>query len=191
MNFHNSIPWDRYALIAELTKKMESPSHQFGKTALQKVIYFLQELYGVNCGYDFTIYSYGPFDSQILADLDIVEQFGCIQINTVLSGTGGYSIVPTPSVDSIRAKASSFLNATTTIEAIDAVISNYGNKTAKELELRATIFYVYKDLKKSADRPSTQSIQEIVHSIKPKFSSADIYDAISEMITNEHICCPN
>ena len=47
MNTTVNIPWNRYALTAELAKRLDGLSPQFGKTALQKVVFFLQEVYGM------------------------------------------------------------------------------------------------------------------------------------------------
>ena len=80
MNTSLELPWHRYALIAELAKRFEPVSRQFGKTALQKLVYFLQTIYGVDCGYAYEFYSYGPFASQLLNDLDLVAHFGGVSV---------------------------------------------------------------------------------------------------------------
>jgi uncharacterized protein YwgA len=78
------IPYDRYALIAELAHRSDS----LGRTSLQKKIYLLQTLFYVNLGYDFTLYTYGPFTSEILSDLDVAEAMGAVRVNSVASSYG-------------------------------------------------------------------------------------------------------
>ena len=56
----------RLGVFAELAK---SAKNAFGRTALMKLCYFLQEVKGVPLRYEFSLYSYGPFDSDVLADL--------------------------------------------------------------------------------------------------------------------------
>ena len=56
-----------------LATKLDGVSPQFGRTVLQKLVYLLHVLYGVNPGYDFELYTYGPFSSQLLSDLDVVS----------------------------------------------------------------------------------------------------------------------
>ncbi|MGB4289543.1 MAG: restriction endonuclease, partial [Dethiobacteria bacterium] len=54
-------PWERYGLIVELTVRMQAISPQFGKTAIQKMIYLLQAVYTVDYGYEYSFYTYGPY----------------------------------------------------------------------------------------------------------------------------------
>ena len=51
------VPWERYGIIAYLAKAMVNINTQFGKTSLQKMIYFLQEIYGVRTDYKYVIYN--------------------------------------------------------------------------------------------------------------------------------------
>lgn len=182
------IPWKRYALIAELAKKLETVSPQFGKTVLQKIVYLLQEVYKIDCGYNFELYSYGPFDSQLLGDLDLVEHWGCVSVQSVNDKMGGYCIKPTEKVDLIREKATDFLDASDTQDALLGVIDVYGGMTAKQLELRATTIYVEHNLRtKTGKSPSEQEVCQLVGQIKPKFTSSEIQTSIDELKQKGHI----
>ncbi|NLS45772.1 MAG: hypothetical protein GX969_08570, partial [Firmicutes bacterium] len=46
-------PWERYGLIVELTGRIQDVSSQFGKTAMQKMVYLLQAVYEVEFGYNY------------------------------------------------------------------------------------------------------------------------------------------
>lgn len=170
------IPYDRYALIGELSHRSDS----LGRTALQKEIYFLQELFGVDLGYDFTLYTYGPFTSEILSDLDVAEAMGAVKVNSV---DGRYEIKPGVDYARIRSKATSFLNENEC--KISQLFRDFGRYNAKELELRATIVYADKDLAK-LDR-GTDELFETVHEIKPGFSSEQIKSAIEELASKNYI----
>lgn len=63
-------PYYRFALIAKLAQMCIAGNRMLGRTALQKYVYLLQELFGVDCGYDFQLYTYGPFCSELLSDLE-------------------------------------------------------------------------------------------------------------------------
>jgi len=104
------IPWNRYGIIAELACRLKGASPQFGKTALQKSVYLLQALYGVDCGYDFSLYAYGPFCSDLLGDLDTTGTLGGVQVHALGWGLDGYQIEPGPRSDAIREKAKAFLD---------------------------------------------------------------------------------
>ncbi|RKX42659.1 MAG: restriction endonuclease, partial [Thermotogae bacterium] len=136
-----NIPWNRYALIVELADRFKERIPKFGKTLLQKMVYLLQEVYGVNCGYRFELYTYGPFSSELLQDLDLVESLGGVTVVPVISGVGGYMILPGEYSELLKKKAESFLSDEKTLSALDNVVKNFGNYLAKDLELRSTIIY--------------------------------------------------
>jgi len=187
MNIIIDIPWKRYALIAELTKRLEVVSPKFGKTALQKLVFLLQEVYQVDCGYNFELYTYGPYDSQLLNDLDLVEHWGCVSIVRINDAMGRYQIHPTESVDSIRDKALTFLDDEKTIHAMDDLVSKYGHMTAKQLELLATTVYLAHDFQRKGEIASSKKIYHLVAQIKPKFSKDEILQAITELSERQHI----
>lgn len=185
------IPWNRYALIAELTKRVDKISPQFGKVALQKMVFLLQEVYQVDCGYDFRLYSYGPFDSQLLNDLDLVAHWGYVCVNRVNDMLGGYKIRPTDSVDSIRAKATDFLDSDKTKTAIDKLMETYGAMTARDLELRATTVYVAKNMQVKGNLATKENICHLVGQIKPKYTAQEIEQAVMELSGMDHIKIPD
>ena len=58
----------RLSLPAVLARRLEGRSPQFGKTVLMKFAYLLQEIYGIPLGYRFSLYTYGPYSKEVLAD---------------------------------------------------------------------------------------------------------------------------
>src|SRR5579863_9410428 len=77
----------RLALIPALAS--QSSNGYIGRTALMKYMYFLQVLRKVPLGYRFTLYSYGPFDSDVLADVETAESLGVLE-SSVVGYSGGY-----------------------------------------------------------------------------------------------------
>lgn len=187
MNITVDIPWKRYALIAELTKRLDSVSLHFGKTALQKLVFFLQEIYQVDCGYDFELYTYGPYDSQLVSDLDLIEHWGCVSVTRVNDLLGGYRIRPTEAVDSIRGKAAEFLDHEKTKQALANLVLTYGSMTARDLELRATTVYVARNFQRKGETATIEKICRLVAQIKPKFTADEIKQAVVELSEKRHI----
>lgn len=181
------IPWKRYALIIELAKRLDNINPQFGKTALQKLVFFLQEIYGIKCGYDFELYSYGPFDSQLLGDLDLVRHWGGVTVSRVNNSFGGYRIRPSEKGDAIVVKAKEFIDDPKTEKALDDLVLTYGSMTARDLELRATTVYVERGLRKKGELRSKEKICSLVSQIKPKFDSQEIEQAVSDLRLRNHI----
>lgn len=181
------VPWNRYALIVELADRLKGKSPQFGKTALQKMVYLLQEVYGIDCGYVYEFYSYGPFSSQLLQDLDLVEHVGAVEVCSVMSATGGYLIKPGGKADALREKAADFLKNPQTEQALSTLVDEFGRYSAKELELRSTIVYVVREIALGNHLPSAEEVSHVVSQLKPKFDGSEINQAIEEMRSKGHI----
>ena len=61
------IPPDMHLpILARLVLK--APGRRLGRTQLMKLCYFLQEIEQVPIRYDFRLFNYGPFDSEVLYD---------------------------------------------------------------------------------------------------------------------------
>lgn len=163
---------NRHALIAEIVRRFEQADLRLGKTALQKIIFLLQRSSGVDAGYNYTLYTYGPFCADVARDLDVVAAFGGVQISHDL-GCGGYAIHPGPANDEIRECAAAFLGGLS--NALERVVQDFGGLTAKDLELRSTIVYLAKPgmLRKE--------LIEQVHDVKPHFAPPAIAAAVGEL----------
>jgi len=59
----------RAALLTELVEQMRDHDSWCGETHLQKATFFLQELLGVDLGYDFVVYKHGPFSFDLRDEL--------------------------------------------------------------------------------------------------------------------------
>ncbi len=187
MKISLNIPWKRYGLIVELAERLEKPRPQFGKTSLQKMVYLLQEVLGVDCGYDFEFYTYGPFASQLSQDLDLVEHMNGVTVQPVLSRSWGYEIHPGEKSESLRKNAADFLNAPDVSNAISTLVNEFGAYWAKDLELRSTVVYMERDYKRHGEIPSTLEAIRIVKQLKPKFTDSEISEAIEELKEKKYI----
>src|ERR1700694_5809855 len=104
----NEINKARLALLPVLAERAHAG--HIGRTALMKYMYFLQTVRGVPLGYNFSMYSYGPFDSEVLADLSSGEMLHIVDVSPVeFSGGYGYRIVPGLRAESAKRNAIQFL----------------------------------------------------------------------------------
>jgi hypothetical protein len=175
---------NRHGIIAELARRTNQRGFNLGKTALQKHVYFLQTLHDVNSGYDFRLYTYGPFSAQILSDLDTVEFIDGVTIGYD-SSVSGYRIRPGNNVDNVTESASDFLEHAS--DAIDEVLDDFGSLSAKDLELRATIVYAEREARDEGRTLELKELAETVHSIKPHFPMAVVLAAVKELQGKQHI----
>jgi len=177
MKYRIDLPWNRYGLIAELASKLPSKSPQFGKTVLQKMIFLLQKIYKVNLGYEFRLYTHGPFSTELLDDLDYTQLLGGVQINYVQSW--GYEISPGAENDSLRDKANDFLKDKK--QTIEKVIEEFGGLSAKDLELHSTIIFVDQDIKQTGQSFPRDRVVLLINELKPHFTKETIGLALDKL----------
>ena len=85
----------RSAILARLV--CNAPDRKLGRTQLMKLFYFLQELKGVQLGYDFRLFAYGPSDSEVLSDLATATSVNVAHEKTVIFARSyGFEITPGP-----------------------------------------------------------------------------------------------
>jgi uncharacterized protein YwgA len=169
-----STPWHKYALITYLSSRIGSKG-SFGRTALQKIVYLLQELKRVPGGYSFRFYNYGPYSSTLAGDLDYVSYLGGVRVS--YDGSRNfYKISAGDKVELLISKCNDFIERNK--EAIDNTIEWFGDKQAKDLELTATIVYICKHKKQLKIKDDSDLIEKSKQ-LKPKFSEKEIQSSIA------------
>lgn len=164
--------WQAYGLIAHLAQRL-GEQHALGKTKLQKMVYLLEKLKNVSVGYDFSFYTYGPFSSDLAADLDYVNTLGGVQVSYE-PAINMYEIAPGPNATRLTEKSQAFLAENRA--AIDEILEHFGARQAKELELLATLVYVAQ-----SGRYDDAALVGKVHELKPKFNHGEILAALTEL----------
>lgn len=178
----NELQTDRLALIAYLCTHAQKGS--LGRTALMKLFYFLQVLKGVPLGYRFTLYSYGPFDPDVLSDLGTAESFHAVESKLdVYPGGYGYSIRKGELADKCIQAGQTFIGQYS--EPIDWVLSEFGSLNSAALELKATIVYVDRESKMKSKTISKQEMVRQVHDVKPHFPEETISASVDTLSGKE------
>jgi hypothetical protein len=138
-----------------------------------KYMYFLQTLRDVPLGYRFTLYSYGPFDSEVLADLGNAEALSAVESEPFLYPGGyGYRIKPAVNSNWLQSRSSSFLSKHKSD--IQWVVKEFGSLTSSQLELVSTIIYADREAAQWNEKITLQDLAKRVHEVKPHFSDAQI-----------------
>jgi uncharacterized protein len=169
--------WFRLALLTEL---IERAPCKLGRTAIMKLTFLLQAVKGVPLGYDFRLYTYGPFESDVLNDLGQAETLQAVQSQMVSYSSGyGYEFTAGPQSHEIKARAASDLAK---YEGdIGWALEEFATKSASDLELLSTIVYADRDTLRRHQRLSVQELCRLVKEIKPRFSDEYILQNISTM----------
>jgi len=181
-----NIPWKRYGLIVDLAKRMKNKQPQFGKTALQKMIFILQEVFKIDCGYEYALHTYGPFSSQVVHDLDLVETSRGVAVESI-GPSSGYTILPGQEADRFREKAADFLENPDVQDAMNRLVDEFGDYSARDLELISTIIYVSTDLADHNGPPSWDLALQTVKQLKPKFSEHIIIKQTKSLLDKDYI----
>jgi len=133
---------------------------------MMKAMYFLQEVYKLPLRYDFSIYTYGPYDEDVMAFLGYAEDEGLINVKPVVDhGYRGYEIT--------LQKGDTVLSEEN-MAAVEEIAEHFGDYTAKQWELASTIVFAYVSYTENNIEINTDEINEDVRRIKPHFSKEEI-----------------
>jgi hypothetical protein len=146
-----------------------------------KYMYFLQVVRGVPLGYNFSMYSYGPFDSDVLADLSSGEMLNIVAVTPVeFVGGYGYRIRPGERAECAKREAAKFLADHS--EDVDWLFSVFGNLNSAELELTSTIVYVDREFAERKEHGSISDIAARVNEIKPHFTRERVRGFVEDLL---------
>jgi uncharacterized protein YwgA len=155
-----------------------APAKWIGRTALMKYCYFLQVVKKVPLGYNFSLYSYGPFDSSVLSDLGEAEALGIIEETPIPSGYG-YKIKNCLSEIELKDLAERFLGPYR--EDVDWVIQEFGTASTSDLEIDSTIIDVDREAVQAGTTLSIEELTRHVREVKPRFSESTIRKHVEEL----------
>lgn len=174
----NEMQKARIALFAELVSRI--PATSMGRTMLMKLCYFLQELKGVPLGYRFTIYSYGPFDSEVLSDLGTAVDLGAVSSRVVYNSVGyGYQLEAGSRAERLKAEGAQFLAANR--ESIDWAIAEFAAKSSSDLELESTAVFVDKEAASKGEVLSAEILTDRVRNLKPHFVRNYVLERVQDL----------
>ncbi|MGH9616745.1 MAG: hypothetical protein ACRD28_08380 [Acidobacteriaceae bacterium] len=174
----NEIYKARLSLIPILAEKHEG--RYIGRTALMKYMYFLQTLRGVPLGYHFSMYSYGPFDSEVLSDLSSAEAMNIVSSMPVsFSGGYGYRIQASRNAQAAKQESGKFISQHE--NDVEWLFSKFGGMTSAELELASTIIYVDREFYGERKRFEPEQIVARVREIKPHFSQEQVQKSFDSL----------
>jgi uncharacterized protein YwgA len=162
-----------------ILSKIVTDSPYIGKTAIMKYMYLLQKVYKVPLGYEYSIYTYGPYASDVMGDLDHAEYLGIIDVKREVydNGISGYSISDTEEAKDAIEREKETVDAFN--DSIQSMLALFRDKTAKELELSTTIIYVYSNF--VVNGWTIDEVPGDVHEIKPHFDLQTIKDEYNRL----------
>lgn len=171
----------RTALISKIS--IEQEGKHLGKTAMMKLLFILERVYKVPLDYDFSIYTYGPYCADVMADIDMAFSQKAISVvrEHYQPSIVGYNITPSEKAAFFISQEKDFLDRYK--KEINEVLDFFGDKNARELELYSTIIYVYGTFSENAWPIEIDEVCKNVHVIKPHFSIETIKEAYCNIET--------
>lgn len=167
----------QHALIAWIARELGGPNRKLGKKALQKLVHLIQELGGVDVGYRFSFYTYGPYSIGLAGDLDVVAALKAVEV-TYNSTDNYYLIAPGSENERMIEKGMNSLEQNRA--AIEQVVKTFSGRLAKDLELVSTIAYLRRHAPKEEYNDS-EKLAKRVKALKPKYSEEEVAKAIEDV----------
>lgn len=163
----------RDAVIARIVHSLPGG---IGRTALMKLLYFLQVIKGVPLGYNYRLYNYGPFDSEVLEDIDLASRKGILK-SEVFQYPGGYGY----SITAAEKAGAESLKAEEYEDHIDWVIEKFGHRSASDLEMVSTIIYIDRSKNPDDRENPKEDIGRQVCAIKPHLAATRVASEIDAL----------
>lgn len=158
-----------YGLLALFAKLSARRHFSLGRTKVQKLVFLLNELMGIDSGYKFHFYTYGPFSSELAGDIDYLDRINVLKVEEI-SGGEGYLVTAGSQAEKVEKMVQDRLAALS--GDVEKIVDEFGACSARDLEMIATLIFVIKyDPKFSGD------IGELIvkaKELKPKFSENEI-----------------
>lgn len=174
----------RAARIALITHLAERQNGALGRTALMKFCYLLQTVRQVPLGYHFTLYSYGPFDSDVLSDLGSAENVGAVKSDVIYYPGGyGYQISTAENATVEIAAGRDFLERHR--HAIEWVLKEFGSLSSSELELQTTLIYADRESGARKQSMTLADLASLVHDVKPRFTVQQIAERADGLLKRD------
>ncbi len=164
----------RAALLTELVEQMREHESWCGETHLQKATFFLQELLGVDLGYEFVVYKHGPFSFDLRDELGGLVSDKLIRYEPQLPPYG-----PRIAVTEDAAKVHALYPKTLARHAnqIAFVAEKLDARGVIDLERLATALYVTLDAPGAATQTRARSLREL----KPHIPEPAALRAVEEV----------
>jgi uncharacterized protein YwgA len=174
-------PQQRWQLRLDLLSVLVARAPgKLGRTAIMKLAYFLQTLKRVPLEYDFRLYTYGPFDSDVLNDVGQLESLRALKSELIYFPSGyGYEFSAGPKQESLLKLTEN--QSQKYQDEIKWVLDEFGHRTAADLELLSTIVFADQEASQQ-EKPITHGeLARTVKEIKPRFTEEYIQKTIRDL----------
>jgi hypothetical protein len=129
----------RLALLTLLTREMRKRDSWCGETHIQKATFLLQELLGVDAGFDFILYRHGPFSFDLRDELSSMQADDLLELCVRQQGYGP-TYAPTRFSEEFLERFPKTVSRYS--QRIEFIADELNSKGVAELERIATSFFI-------------------------------------------------
>lgn len=145
-----------------------------GKKAVQKYIHLVDDAAGVETGYDFSIYTYGPFSRTLASELDFLDSMRAISVKYDPT-KGSFDIGPGENAQRVISAGIEYLSRNK--QKIDTLLATLKGKSAYDLELYSTLVFLKSHVD---DLKSDNDVVNKLLALKPKYSKDKVERTLTE-----------
>lgn len=176
----------RAAVVFSLIDALSAEGSWCGETHIQKSTYFLQELLGVELGYRFVLYKYGPYSFDFHEDLQSWRAASLLRVE--VRNDYGPSILPSQSAEEIQRLYPKTLQEH--ITRIQVIARKLGPLGVSQLERLATALYLTRTVAASEDVMERAALlTELKPHVKEEAASRAVQEVDSFLKETERLRC--
>ena len=169
----------RDAVLIKLIEAMQARKSWCGETHVQKATFLLQEMAGVQTGFNFILYKHGPFSFDLRDELAAMRADGFLALH-MQNPPYGPSIVPEQHAGTLTKRFPKTLRRHK--KSIEFIADKLGDQRVVELERLATAFFVSQKL---GPKQPEEACAQRINKLKPHISLTEALDAVRE-VNNWH-----
>lgn len=163
--------FEKGAVIAEVVDRMRAANSWTGETHLQKALYVLQELGGVDLEVNFTLWKHGPFSFDLRDDLTTLLSDGVIEEDP--SPPYGPRLSTTEAGERLKTRYEGVVARYRS--PVELVAKSLGSKNVFQLEQLSTALYVSREGYADPDEMVAR-IRELKPHITPEAARAAVVE---------------
>jgi uncharacterized protein len=165
---------DRRALVTYIVKTV-GDTKPIGKKAAQKFVHLVEDAARVPTGFDFTIYTYGPFSRTLSSEIDALASSRAIDV-FFNQQRSSFEISPGENANNQIGLGSGYINENK--QKIDALLSKLKGKSGLELELYSTLVFLIRHVENM--NTDIDVIEQLLR-LKPKYKRTEVDATLKEV----------
>lgn len=161
------------ALVARLVERMANHGSWCGETHIQKTVYFFQQVFNPEMGFEFILYKHGPFSFELRDTIAEMKADGLLDVH-IKPYPYGPSIYPGPLAQDLIHRYPKTINRWD--DSLEQLATRISPRSVAELERLATALYIMET------EGTAQGGPRRLHELKPHVPILEAQEAFEEVL---------